>query len=459
MKDIFLVSPEFRHSLLKELPVLENSSFMWLFGHLAFGTFEDFATGRLLLPADRISKITGERNIEKLLEEFKANVFHFEYKDYSSDHNKARTVTSIQFPKKIELLVAMERDSMFGDKPVDLISGLPYTSKDADRFFDTTRLESMEYLTLAKNQTAKTLLSHLNNLPRPIFKRLLKNYEKAYLLAKSLPNSRREMKILRQIYAQCVPHYKSTENSSRLFPLHTSILTLDRRVRKALCSDWIELDLKSAQLAINAKIWGMPEVEGFLRTNKSFWVDLAEFLMIELEGGKVPPANKDLLKHLTYAVCYGGTIWALRDELKKYNRETGEELGDDFLIKFRKHFLIKKLLKARTKMLSQIRKDGGMTDAYGKWICTKKGSRLNDKSVLAQVSQSYELRLLDGVVKDAVSSLDERYGWVLALWQHDGFSALVKYESKVDTVVKRLQWLVRAEARKLGIITELEVNK
>jgi len=102
--------------------------------------------------------------------------------------------------------------------------------------------------------------------------------------------------------------------------------------------------------------------------------------------------------------------------------------------KFTTFPLIADLLTARNRMLQTIKSSLGMPNAYGELIIVKAGQ--DERDVLAQVAQSYEMYLLDPVL----DYVKQNSGYMsISLASHDGFSIKfhkTEYKEKfIETII------------------------
>lgn len=257
---------------------------------------------------------------------------------------------------------------------------------------------------------------------------------------------------LRTIADVSVPLYKFTGSTLRLTPAGPSLAALPKKMRQAVFGDYLEVDMASAQLALAGSLWGLPDLRAFLKgcreSGKSWWTELAGHLAEELPAPHYDPdkrfkAVKGTLKGFTYGLFFGMQRKNLRrlgnpkasstDEERYYKsirkmnllflgetrspcpekraiRKRGAKVGDALF----EHPLIKGLLRRRDQLLSKIRREGGITDCFGRRI--EANEDRDPKSVLAEYMQNAELRVMLPVGEKVLNDLELRFG----LWQHDG---------------------------------------
>jgi len=264
-----------------------------------------------------------------------------------------------------------------------------------------------------------------------------------------------------------VPRYKPSYlgNTVRVFTSGYSYCTINRKLRRTLKPNWIELDLASAQLAIVAHDWGLTEVEQFLRTEKSIWRSLYGFMEWEDYQTGVPlEVTKPALKKGLYAGIFGAGKDTILREMYSTFLEEAYEVGfvasPDFLSRIFLHPLIKQLLGERENQIDEIEAEEEATDAFGRKI--KISSDTDARSILAQLAQSKELELLLpglDIAERERRRAEENNGsprfWIV-LWQHDGFSLHVRDKSRRASIVQRFKDAVNGATGPYQ--TELEVN-
>lgn len=441
-------SPKLRSLIQITYPNLGKNKAFWKFtGYLMFGTYRDEQTGKFLIPAELIARIEGQFNqwksnnyiAEQFLEKYVNSIQPFKWSKWNSEERLVRVVTELKWPQDIIDGMQAERQGLWKETgKVYFSDGSKFTSKKQRESRRTEKLNALELLNEAGCPEAKDLLDYINNLPSNAFYKILQNMPAALeSVNKLLPEKRdRQIDILNAVLDQSQPFYKPTKGSTRIFAFNENMLGLQKGVRRALTAGWSDFDLKSAQLAICAKTWNVRKAQKFLKEKGNIWSSLFEYFQIEKDED-----TKKVFKTALYAVMYGAGINKVKEILKP--------LGENSDKKFLSHPIIKSMWIARRKQLSQIRKDGGAFNCFGKFISTK---HFTSKSVLAQLAQAYELNLLYPVIKLAKS--DNRFQ--IVLWQHDGFSVHWLRKEDIPSVEFNLKHAVKERAVQLGINTELE---
>lgn len=257
---------------------------------------------------------------------------------------------------------------------------------------------------------------------------------------------------LRSIADVSLPLYKFTGSTLRLTPAGPSLAALPRKMRRAVFSDYLEVDMSSAQLALAGSLWEFPALREFLKectgNKKSWWTELAGHLAEELPAPRYNPDKhlktvKGTLKGFTYGLFFGmqrrnlrrlGNPNAPSTDAEQYYKsarkmnllflgETRVPRPKERVIQARarkvgnalfRHPLIEGLLRRRDQLLYRIRRDGGITDCFGRFVTT--GEDRDPKSVLAEHMQNAELRAMMPVGETVLSNPELKFG----LWQHDG---------------------------------------
>jgi hypothetical protein len=301
----------------------------------------------------------------------------------------------------------------------------------------------MSSFLLAHTKESQRVLQYMNALPSNLFTRIVaQNYADALAKAQELYIYDNEEKflhnarVLHRVLHQVQPFYQPSEHSDRIFPFNESMLMLSKEVRQALTRGWIEFDLRSAHLAINARLWDAPIVNAFLATGKSIWFALIQ----DTYGMMMNDELKSFFKEALYSICYGKHVRAIKEDFHDMM------LSADL---FLSHPVIEDLLTARDRFLTQVQQDGGYRSHFDVWFSTKE---YDHTSILALAAQSLELALLLPAL-----DLAERHDEItLTLWQHDGFTAHIK-SGEVDYWVQKICDAVNGKAAAFHVNTCLEV--
>ena len=173
-----------------------------------------------------------------------------------------------------------------------------------ERFEKDRRIAEAE---VPKVAAAKEIVDYLNNLKANLFtSKVGANLDGAVKVASAMADKRQgilELTKLHRVATQPQPFYgpPSDPRTVRVFAKRTSIQSLKNEVKATLIDGWTTFDLKSAQLAIVAKEWGMTELHAWLSTpGNDIWKTLGDLY-------KTTPLKeiKPALKTAVYSICYG----------------------------------------------------------------------------------------------------------------------------------------------------------
>lgn len=267
---------------------------------------------------------------------------------------------------------------------------------------------------------------------------------------------------LRAIELDPCPRYRPSYRgvTTRIYTDGFSLATVNKELRRFLHPDWIELDLKSAHLAIAAVDWGLDDVADFLREGGDIWRSIYEFMKWEDYGPGIPfHKAKGPIKSGFYTSVFGGgpkTRWRtiLKEYLGQDERPT-YGLPPPLLKRFNQHPIVKRLVAARQDHFDQIEKNEGAHDAFGNEL--ELGGGISKLSIASSLAQTRELKLLLPALRVAEEELEKSQArfWI-TLWQHDGFSVKVSDSSRRDSIIRKFKGAVHDNLG--GYPTKLEVD-
>ena len=285
-----------------------------------------------------------------------------------------------------------------------------------------------------------------------------------------------DREVVKSIAHQHKPFYRFSPNgrTDRIFSANHSALILPSDVRKVLCQDFHEIDLKSAHLMIAAWLWGADRAKAKLRREDySVWDDLHRHyrpLIAERFGTPdgLPDSEwstfKGALKGALYSVVFGMNEANVKGNL---TRELKPLLGEEAGGHFGRHELIRDLLDARQEQFIQIQRQEGMKAAGARWIDLRSRIKVAQREgrsnvtqaaaakVLGTVAQSYEMELMSVLVdlEQERESRDSRNYFKVAFWLHDG--AYVQARS-IGARMKDLDERLEQKAEELGVHARFE---
>lgn len=459
-----LVDREFRKAVAEGLPGLASDYRLWrILEYILFGTWVDEETGMLVLSAKQTAYLVGDErkwlyhrfNQQKLLDEFSERVFAVDtegiiFNDWFGPNRAGRVVA--QVPHWLNDLAASERRKTGGEL-VEFATGAPWTRQRQAKATQSMRLEAIEAMKSSPCPETARLLQHLNGLPSNSFVSIRERIPGAHELVDQLGrDTERQHNLLRAVEQHCQPLYQPVGGSVRVYSLNESFLRLKREVREHLTSEWMEADLRSAQLAIVAARWNCARLKDYLQQGRSIWPELLGAL-----GLSPDDEQKSLLKELVYAVVFGME----ERNLKALAARQWPQISGPW-DRLKRNRLLREVLRARRVAFKRIRADGRATDAFGRTLLLASRGRShgayqpdNAKSLMAQVAQSWELRLMLPILVLAEENRGPS-GFRLMMWLHDGVAIHVPDSRRRESWRKRISDAVDANAMALGIPTSLE---
>jgi len=468
-----VVSREFRDYLEASFPgVQQNRAFWRMLGHLMFGTWCDHKTKQLIVGARMLAEFEDrmrdwESNnycAKNFLRAFSDTVVPITWSGWKRDV-ACRTIECVSWPPGFE--DELERESAGSACYVDRVlldTGETFSEHRMRMQQEMLRSRALRLIGHAKCADARRLLEYLGQLPANRYSSLRSGLPEVVSRAKEIALARsrtQQLRVLRVIRDHPQPFMGPTSGSVRIYPLAEGILSLRSELRTQLLSSWHTADLKGAQLAICAAEWNVKIAQELLRDEPDPWAYFAGAVGMELTT-----SLKRALKRAVYGLTFGMLESRIRQGLMDGGIEA--QAADRFV----NDDVVRALLTARQKQFEDIEKFGGACDRYGRVIRLGHARYVNGKpvmeprgsftrrSILAQVAQSTELTLLAPVIDAAIESvgqLDRTAGLCVTVWVHDGFYFVPHVARCADSWKRRLKQNVDTQARKLGIVTELQV--
>jgi len=458
-----------------------------LFAAVVFGSYRCQETGWTLVPYAVLAGIAGKykqaqsRNFsgKAFLEAAQDRAFPgLEWVNHDKSRGLCRRIRTLGLATSLQqaILRELERPITELDDPVWFVSGKPWRAKPARRKRQRSQKHALaraEYELVKEGQgavlpfpaEAYDVLNHMNGLHQRMFTTSVRSgLDEALRLAASLPDLRKRasaLAALRTIQAHPRPLYQlsARRRSVRVFPATVSLLTVPSDIRRALTRSWVEVDLRSSQLAIAAHQWGAPEVSAMLRDEHyDIWTDVAESFDLDTGSdawGEVKPAFKEAL----YSALFGMQMRSVKGRLtRRLARSPLECLGSEAAMRFAALPVVEEMVEYRDVRLNAIQESGGGTDCFGRFIPTSGPDECEDpvspRSVLAQLAQALEL----AIVYPAIQFAREKTDAHIVLWQHDGFSLALSDVTKRERHVRQVKAMIDAAAAKRGVPTECVVK-
>ena len=273
---------------------------------------------------------------------------------------------------------------------------------------------------------------------------------------------------LRRLRLQPLPGYKTTERTQRLSPHGTSFAGAPKWIRRAVFADCVEIDMASAQLALVAALWDVPSVRAFLESGDSIWDELSRWLAggfsrAQFDHDRDGPRLKGILKKQIYSICFGRSVDNIVQWGSPYVRGLKEKARRDATVtavrgmfyhrpsavgrRLIGHPLLANLLGARERRSSDIERDGGLADVFGRQYVLgeqRGGKRVETRNALAAEAQAAEhfvmLRVARMFMDAAKAAGDDTPQAQILLWQSDGLTFKVRQKDRWR------HWVERAEA-------------
>jgi hypothetical protein len=436
------VSREFYQLTRKTYRGLHHNAARWqLLEYLLFQAIPDPRLGLLPIPQRLLAAIENKKinhyKGETFLLRFQRDVMSpatFAYSEgWNHKNSQCRMVTKFILPP--HYAEALRREKEQGKKEVFFCGGHKWSQHKAREMVKRKRREQEVRDAQWISPSAKEVIDYMNNSdPRP-FKAIVRtNYAAAVAAAKQLPPDKREREllILEAIRKDSKPHYgpSRSKRTPRIWAQgRNSIPQLKREIRKILTKGWFEADLKSAQLAINAVLWGAERTREFLEEDGDIWETLYDYL-------DIPPDKKDKakgeLKKTIYAIWFDRQAHLVGPMLTKALKKLGVEVVGNAIYSVP---IIREMLQEREHAKARIIHEGGARGCNERWIPLKCREAA---SLMAEAAQVAEMELILPVVRLAKATTD----FQITLYQHDGISILfrrnkVKWKDMIDGEVRK----------------------
>ena len=476
------VSAEFRRSVEAACPRAfttgRDASFcVRLLQYLMFPSLFQQGTTRITVPCRTLAVLDGRpwtsnyRAIDRLhaFEDLTGIALDIGPWDY--ELGRARTVQ----PEWPEALIAA-RDAELAlvgkqQSRVYFDSGEPYgRSKRTIREksdFDDLRLKLIS--SVPENHPQRFSLELLNSQPNGALKKAIKrNLAAACQIMHEMPiataserlSKEWAMAVLDAVSVDCGMAYRVGTKTARCFAVGMTLHLLPREIRKQLLSGFVTLDLKSAQLAIAARVWEIPELQARLEKG-NHWA------MLQNELG-TDAAQKPALKTATYALLFGKSHHGQgqKDKSSGVVHDLAVELGDtaaawDIAERFGEHRVTQLLAEARKRRMARVAKEGGLRTVFGKEIRVPSSETVKPgtskyhgemRSALAEELQAYEQRLMLPALQVAAA----RRGVTVVSYLHDGVTLHFEDSNRESAIILAMKAGVSELAIQLGVQTELE---
>ncbi len=450
----------------KSFPSLDEDGFRIFFWYLNSCSYRD-KYGRILLESKLLAQFEGidEQNTqaEKFMIRFNELCLApvggmLRYTDYSHEEHRCRAVEEFHMGSLHEDFLRLwnseenwPKDSINSKKLVFAATGKVATYKTLKK---RREQEFTEAMSRPCGALTKELLEYLNgeSLCTQVYTELInRNWQDAYnacLQIKDKVLREQQLHLLREIKQNPRGYYFPSfwGRTPRVFT-HGGIPELKRELRIILCDGWHDADLVSSQLAICASLWKLDRIEKFLESDGNVWNEIQNTLNIPKE---IWDKFKPYVKESLYTICYGGGKWMIKEPLLDGIRTLGLNLKHNKILN---HWIFRELKNGQTRAAERIKSDGGMYDAEEKWLPLTTDRKIS--SIMAEVAQSYELRILISVIRLANQTGNKLFK--VTVWQHDGFSMYI--ERNFENVYEKIQETIKKELKGMRIQTKMEFKR
>jgi len=472
-----LTTRRFRNLVLDTLPSLrhppvlpDNAALstkeeirMRIFYYLLSTTFVDEETSIPVMPFELIRQFAGIRRTTwffaaiEYLQDFSQHVLPLEINDYRYANGKARTIV-MRLPE--DLRDEYERSLFHLGNPnqerVNFFTGHVVSR----RLSRQGRQDHRERLIASSLSTVKDdkhgqILEYLNRQSPGKIEEYIKGhlpelYEAASSMDRTTEHEINQRNHTFRVIAGLQRHtdmiYQCSPKSDRVCTIGSTIHQLPRELRKLAIQgpSSFGCDLKSAQLAIVARLWNLDQNRSFLESGGSIWTELLGHLCLDT-------SYKDTLKQAMYSIVFGKT----EQNLKIFLEEGGmgiRPLSHERITQFFRYPLIREILEGRQRHFNKIKSDGGTYDAFGGWI-KRIQHECPPHAVAALQAQSFEFAIMLPVL-DELRQHPDRY--TVLSFLHDGLTIHCRDEARKNTIFETLRKRVQEKAQQLGIPTILE---
>jgi hypothetical protein len=449
-----IVTAEFRDLVRRRYPGLDIHPVYWkIMQHCLFPNYcWQEGVGELLLTHEMMAEMVGSNRknvcVQKWIEAFERDVgVPLNASGWSYSTGKARVIRPEIDPQILSVRdreLPREYRRIDGDR-VDLITGElvnPRRRKEElKKHYDRLRAEAAAAGT---QHPAKDLMWYLNEqCDRSLNYKLTANWDSVIRMADEMPQGPPRDSvfcILMVLAEKAVMVYRPVQNSARLFAEGLTVNGLPREMRKQALSGDVQIDLRCCQLAVVAKLWEVTRLWAMLESGQSFW----SYILAEIG---LPASYKSVVKPAIYSVLFGKRKKNLLQWLKERMPEQAADL-------FMNNEIVQSLLEARAGAYDEIGEHGGGYDAFGDWLPLTADRK--PRQLFCAIVQSYELKLMAAMLPVLLAHKKEL---TLHSFLHDGASICCRRESEEETLVDQIAAAINAEARALGIPTDLEISR
>lgn len=415
-----------------------------LFVYILMGRIaRDKESKLMMIPCQLLAHFEGKPQrycrTEDLLERFGHLFPDFVYQDYYHQGQKCRQIILTGIPEMFHDVFAEQQGERIY---VDTLKAQTYKERLSRLALAKRAAMSYEYPYKDAERIARYHLAHT----LPAFLDMIeRHFRDAWEMACSMTEKDHHCRVLQEIYDQPVPIYFPSHKSKTPRVFTNGLGYLQAGIRHILCQEWIELDLKSCQLAIAAKLGNIASLQLFLSNKGNIWSEIMDYMCIT-EQKKA----KKTIKEGVYSIVYGKAGRAIEKDLTKSLAEKEISWTQNMTA----HPLMKDLLTAIKKLKNEMQQKKGWEGAYG-WIAMEPKEDID--SFLSRVIQSYELKLIYACYEVAFQEKEtENQTFTIMLHQHDGISIKLRPGVTKESVIAKIQRQVQIRATEMNIVTWIE---
>lgn len=455
-----------RDHYVRKYPWLaEQESFMRHLRRMLYSTHRStegwLLCGQPQVAADQGQLVDGHYASIPFLEDFQSRwgadryrILPHEYTGNKQD-GKVRRVEFRQDPDDYAVYFQELRGDFAADKRVYWVSGEVYSEQKHRKMLAAERERARQEVKLVSSPQTRRICEYMNDRSPVFYSRMLnKNMAQAYKVALRLPDTSQEraLRDLAALQDNPYPLYRESPLGHTDRAFCGSLQTIQGDVRKALTQGLVTGDLASAQMAINAKEWGIDSIVSYLEKGNPTWPLLVSAVRPDVDSTHpdFEPVKK-LIKDDVYAISYGMCVQNLKKELRKL-RSFGVADPESFL----NHWMIRDLLLARDRRIQQVVSQGYAETCFGKKIpvATLKGeqTKTNAPSALAECAQAQELNL----IMPAFDLARETHEFQIVVYLFDGLSFSFENVAKQTKWMRLIKEAIDNKAKTLGIPTRWE---
>ena len=418
-----IVTPKFREAFLQLIAHLKPDRrchyepYLRLAAHFLTTTFRDDDTHMPVVPWTFLNSLrngSGKGNsfrAGEFLQRFSERIFPIGFGGYSYRKQRARALDRMEIPDWLEQALYVLCKASPTDRTVELVSGrstaMPSAASRSQR--------ALAEMRQVEPRIPRLVLEYMNSLDDQLFDFVDSKFDAAHATVAAVPHqpSRvRQLALLLSLKSDPKLRYHAVDRSTRIFT-NGGFLMLKSSIRDQMLADFVKVDLKQAQMQIVSILWDMPEVHCYLSSySNGLWHELAQWCGIDI-------GFKPKLKKAVYCILFGMGVEKAKAILRA-------DVGNDAAEAFFKHEVIVAIIGGRERRLARLFTERYVEDAFGRRlelpaVESVEGEYSDAMSILACEAQSYEMAILEPVIRYIQSANSTSCPVHCIAWLHDGF--------------------------------------